>query len=95
VYKRQGNVEDPGDFSAMIYPNPMTEEGAYLYFVNAQPNQNFELIISDISGRMVSRLQGETPLPVKIERPVTGSGIYFYTLLSKGERKTSGKLIVY
>lgn len=89
-----GNDLAPEDFSAMVYPNPMTDN-AYLYFVNAQPNQKFELIISDLSGRTVSEIQGVTPLPVRIERPTAGSGLYFYTLLSKGQRKASGKLIVY
>jgi hypothetical protein len=84
----------PEDFSTMVYPNPFNDY-AYLYFVNAQPAQEFEILICDLSGRIVDRIIGETPLPVRIERPNAGSGIYFYTVLSQGQRKSSGKLIVY
>ncbi len=88
----ESGQEEP--LNAMVYPNPLTDY-AYLYFVNAIPNKEYELIISDLSGRTVSRIEGVTPLPQRIERPAAGSGIYFYTLISNGERKTSGKLIVY
>jgi hypothetical protein len=96
IYNTSGiETLDPVEtMNTVIYPNPFSDY-SYLYFTNALPNQDYEFYLYDLTGREVNHISGQTPLPVRIDRPSSGAGAYFYTLISNGIRQSSGKLIVY
>jgi len=83
-----------GKFCVMIYPNPFRDR-SFLYFNNAKPGLPYVLDIYDLTGRAITRISGETPLPVRIERPVETSGILLYEVKINGVRCATGKLVVY
>jgi hypothetical protein len=82
------------DFDVTIYPNPFSDR-TFLYFTNVQPGKDCEVIIRDVTGRILNQVQGTTPFPVRIDKPGDYSGLLLYELTIDGIRKKTGKLVVY
>lgn len=86
--------EEMESFDITVYPNPFSEN-TFLYLTNVSPGYNCEVVIRDITGRILHRINSISPLPVKIERPGSYSGILFYEVFIDNVRRATGKLIVY
>jgi hypothetical protein len=91
------SVEDicsSGDFGVIVYPNPFTDK-AFLYFSDVKPGLPYEVILYDVTGRILNKIYGETPLPVCIDRTGKNSGMIFFEININGVRRNTGKLLVY
>jgi hypothetical protein len=78
----------------IVYPNPFTDR-AFIYFSDIKPGLPYEVIIYDVTGRIINSIKGETPAPVRIDRPDENGGMLFYEVKIKGIRSSTGKLVVY
>jgi hypothetical protein len=79
--------------SVMVYPNPF-DDFAYLYFTDVKPGLECVILLYDVTGRNVERIEATTPYPVKINRPQNCNGLLFYNVMVDGVRTASGKLML-
>lgn len=78
--------------SLIVSPNPF-QNRAFLEFKNPQ-NETFNLVVSDITGRVVRTMQGITGERVIIERENLVGGIYVATLIDATGNFATTKLVV-
>lgn len=73
-----------------IYPNPFTETTT-IEFHNPD-NSNYQVYITDITGKVVGREEGISTNKVKIDKGSLKPGLYFIEL--RGERTYRGRIVV-
>lgn len=94
IYNTTG-IDEPVAFpetAVVVYPNPF-DETAYLYFTSAESGGACEVILYDFAGRVIDRITGEIPYPIKIVKPEGYHGLLIYELWVDGSWATAGKLI--
>ena len=87
-----GMAEQYENASAILYPNPFTEQ-SILKISSAEKIENAELKIFDLVGNVVRVISGINMHEIKINRNNLLPGIYFYQLKNNGTLITQGKLI--
>ncbi len=75
-----------------VYPNPGT--GSFLFEGTLAGEGGVELVIRDVTGRVVDR-SAFTGQRLNTVRRIEGSGTYIYSVLSGGSTLRTGKLVVY
>ncbi|MCX6292291.1 MAG: PKD domain-containing protein [Bacteroidetes bacterium] len=77
--------------TAMVYPNPMTEN-AVLHIANTTGNVSFRVFES--TGRLMVSKDNLTNGDFEISKKELGSGLYFYQVIDNNGNVLKGKLIV-
>lgn len=76
-----------------IYPNP--NDGNMIFDYSLEKNANGELVVSDITGHVISRYQLENgTTTMSINESELGGGIYFYKVVVNGKVVRSDKLVI-
>ena len=78
--------------SLSIFPNPMTSS-CTIEIDNSISFDKGEIIISDISGKLIKKINVETNW-VKIERENLSKGFYMLQFVSENQVKGNARLIV-
>jgi hypothetical protein len=73
-----------------VFPNPFSD---YTVFRNDLNDDEFHLEVYDISGRILSKDKSNNG-EIIFSRGSLPVGIYFYHLIFKSGKKTSGKLLI-
>ena len=58
-----------------------------------QDYENLELVITDLTGREIKRIQSDETNRIHLERNGLISGVYFYQIFSDGQLLDNGKII--
>ena len=78
--------------NVMITPNPMTSVATFR--IHAQKElKDAWVIITDVAGRVVNKLQVKNEEAV-ISRDALTSGLYFYNLIAEGKTEATGKFVI-
>ncbi len=87
------NSTDQAERKIEVFPNPFLDKTTFEITSESQEYKNLELIIIDVTGRQIRRVQSNETNRIDLERNGLVSGIYFYQILSEGQLLDSGKLI--
>ncbi len=85
----------PGRISAIVYPNPVTNDSFSVKLFSGAETHDCFLLLSDLSGRIVMKSMltlSENPFTQEI--PALLNGIYFLTISSGGQAVYCQKLVV-
>jgi hypothetical protein len=75
-----------------VYPNPFS---AYTTFeINNDKNEKLVLILYDVQGKLNRTMNNSKGDKIILHRDNLTSGVYFYQLISNGEIRSQGKLVV-
>jgi hypothetical protein len=73
-----------------VYPNPTSGE-LFLNFKGVSGDR--EIIITDMTGRICTRLNNQQSDLIHMDISSFSNGVYLYTVLNKGQKEGSGKFI--
>ena len=89
------DVIDRLDFetTVSVFPNPFVEKTTFEVSSEVQDYENLELVITDLTGREIKRIQSDETNRIHLERNGLISGVYFYQIFSDGQLLDNGKII--
>lgn len=84
--------ETASGISSTLYPNPVTGVST-LSIISEQPLQDAQVVITDVTGRVVETKSNVSSNVVEINAASFAPGMYFYTVYEGGAALTTGKFI--
>ncbi|MCH8905426.1 MAG: T9SS type A sorting domain-containing protein, partial [Bacteroidetes bacterium] len=86
--------EEMKQYNIAVYPNPFKDQATFLFSFNPHQLEQLSLIIFDVFGREVTRIQNITSNKIKINGGNLSTGLYFYKLTEEGQSISTGKFAV-
>lgn len=83
-------------YHVSLFPNPMTTSSTLMITSNGPPDENIRIILSDLLGKEVKRMNGVISKENVIDKSNLSPGTYIYTLYNSASLQIgTGKLIVH
>lgn len=79
--------------NSVVYPNPFTST-AVLINKSFQPSGSWEVLITDVLGRVVVHKNSISTASIPLEKGILSEGLYHYQLLTNDKIVDSGKFII-
>lgn len=92
IGKPDGSVGKVDSEEISVYPNPSVNGLVNIKYSNVSDAKHAELIISDLNGKLVNKINLTTGL--QEQQLNLAAGVYFYQLLSDGKLGASQKIII-
>jgi hypothetical protein len=89
----QGEGKEPNWTAIEVYPNPSSAEGTTVLVSNRFGNGRYELVVTDLAGRVLASTAAEADTPTSIAADIE-PGIYLIRAVDKSGTKAVARWIV-